>query len=64
MEAKNRYFAAVIVHLMLGIGIGYVAGQRDGTRPPINPSHFHLAADQLVDLEAAECSKRTGVPCG
>ncbi len=69
MEAKNKYYASVSLHLFAGLVFGYVAGYRAGQIPNLNPDHFKIPASpasiesQYVAPEAEACSKKSPMPC-
>ncbi len=67
MEARQKYYAAVMLHLFAGLICGYIAGYRAGQTLPLNPDHFKTPASsiesQYVTPEAIDCSKKSDMPC-
>ncbi len=64
MEARKNYYAIAILFFFAGLVFGYITGVQDAQRPPLNPDNFRIPAAELrVTSEAAECSKRSSVPC-
>ncbi len=66
MEARQKYYAVVTLHLFTGLVIGYIAGYRAGQTPPLNPDYFKIPASiesSYVTPEAEACSKEFDMPC-